>query len=68
MEEVLYNIEIHKDNGRYVGKLFSDMDGDKEFKNEHLEELLRDMTVDMQLSFEFPNIITNEMDGIQESF
>ncbi|MEF8848011.1 MAG: hypothetical protein V5A68_02645 [Candidatus Thermoplasmatota archaeon] len=68
MEEVLYNIEIHKDDGRYVGKLFSDMDGDKEFKNEHLEELLRDMTVDMQLSFEFPNIITNEMDGIQESF
>jgi len=56
-EETLYNIEIHKDdNGRYLGKLFSDVDGEKEFKNEHLDKLLRDMTIDMQLALdEFSN-------------
>jgi len=52
MEETLYNIEIHKDDSRYVGKLFSDVDGVKEFKNEYLDQLLRDITIDMQLALE----------------
>lgn len=52
MEETLYNIEIHKNEGRYLGKLFSDVDGVKEFKNDHLDKLLRDMTIDMQLALE----------------
>jgi len=52
MEETLYNIEIHKDESRYVGKLFSDVDGVKEFKNEYLDQLLRDITIDMQLALE----------------
>jgi len=53
MEETLYNIEIHKkDRGGYLGKLFSDVDGVKEFKNDHLDQLLRDMTIDMQLALE----------------
>ena len=60
MEEVLYNIEIKKDEDKYVGKLFSDVYGAKEFRNERLEELLRDMTVDMQLAFEFPSSRENE--------
>lgn len=59
MEETLYNIEIHKDDGckcKYVGKLFSDVDGVKEFKNEYLDQLLRDITIDMQLALdEFSN-------------
>lgn len=55
-EETLYSIEIHKDEDGYLGKLFSDVDGTKEFKNDHLDELLRDMTVDMQLALdEFSN-------------
>jgi len=37
MEETLYNIEIHKDDIGYLGKLFSDVDGVKEFKNEYLD-------------------------------
>lgn len=49
MEEILYNIEIHKNEGRYLGKMYSDTDGVKEFKNKHLGGLLRDMTIDMQL-------------------
>jgi len=52
MEETLYNIEIHKDEGGYLGKLFSDVDGVKEFKNEYLDKLLRDITIDMQLALE----------------
>ena len=52
MEETLYNIEIHKDTNGYLGKLFSDVDGVKEFKNEYLDQLLRDITIDMQLALE----------------
>jgi len=53
MEETLYNIEIHKNTGGgYIGKLFSDVDGIKEFKNEYLDQLLRDITIDMQLALE----------------
>ena len=52
MEETLYNIEIHKDDNGYLGKLFSDVDGVKEFKNEYLDQLLRDITLDIQLALE----------------
>jgi len=52
MEETLYNIEIHKDEEGYLGRLFSDVDGIKEFKNEYLDQLLRDITVDIQLALE----------------
>ena len=52
MEETLYNIEIHKDENGYLGKLFSDVDGVKEFKNDYLDQLIRDMTIDMQLALE----------------
>ena len=52
MEETLYNIEIHKDTDGYLGKLFSDVDGVKEFKNDQLDKLLRDITLDMQLALE----------------
>lgn len=52
MEETLYNIEIHKDEDGYLGRLFSDVDGVKEFKNEYLDQLLRDITVDIQLALE----------------
>jgi hypothetical protein len=52
MEETLYNIEIHKDEDGYLGRLFSDVDGIKEFKNEYLDQLLRDITVDIQLALE----------------
>jgi hypothetical protein len=52
MEETLYDIEIHKGNDAFIGKLFSDADGVKEFRNEHLDLLLRDITLDMQLALE----------------
>jgi len=52
MEETLYDIEIHRKKDRYLGKLFSDADGVKEFENEHLDLLLRDITLDMQMALE----------------
>jgi len=52
MEETLYNIEIHKSDGGFLGRLFSDVDGVKEFQNEYLDKLLRDITIDMQLALE----------------
>ena len=52
MEEILYNIEIHKDESRYLGKIYSDIDGVKEFNNKRIDELLRDITLDIQLALE----------------
>ena len=66
MEETLYNIEIHKDGSKYLGRLYSDVDGVKEFKNEYLDKLLRDITLDMQLALEeFSN--RTELSESQES-
>ena len=68
MEETLYNIEIHKGEGEYLGRLFSDVDGVKEFKNEYLDRLLRDITIDMQLALEeFSNRTSeyNETPGVK---
>jgi hypothetical protein len=63
MEETLYNIEIHRGRDGYLGKIFSDADGIKEFKNDHLDQLLRDMTIDMQLALEeFSNRSNEEFD------
>lgn len=59
MEEVLYNIEIHRDEGQYLGKIYSDIDGVKEFRNDRIYELLRDITFDMELALEeFSNRVT----------
>ena len=52
MEETLYDIEIHRGQDEYIGKIFSDVDGMKEFRSQHLDQLLRDITLDMQLALE----------------
>jgi hypothetical protein len=66
MEETLYNIEIHRNDSGYLGKLFSDVDGVKEFKNEYLDQLLRDITLDMQLALEEFSNRTAEFTESQE--
>jgi len=66
MEETLYNIEIHKHDAGYLGKLFSDVDGVKEFKNEYLDQLLRDITIDMQLALEEFSNRTSEFPELPE--
>ncbi|KYK23949.1 hypothetical protein AYK25_00860 [Thermoplasmatales archaeon SM1-50] len=52
MEEVLYNIEIHRNEGNYMGKIYSDIDGVKEFENNRIDRLLRDIIVDMQFALD----------------
>lgn len=66
MEETLYNIEIHKGKNGYLGRIFSDVDGVKEFKNDHLDQLLRDITIDMQLALEEFSNRSNELAETQE--
>lgn len=67
MEEVLYNIEIHKDTGGYLGKIYSDIDGVKEFNNEYIDRLLRDIIFDMQLALdEFSNRSADFAEGMEE--
>jgi len=67
MEEVLYNIEIHKDTGGYLGKIYSDIDGVKEFNNEHIDRLLRDIIFDMQLALdEFSNRTADFAENVEE--
>ena len=67
MEEVLYNIEIHKDLGEFLGKIYSDIDGVKEFKNERIDRLLRDIIFDMQLALdEFSNRSADFAEGPDE--
>ena len=67
MEEVLYNIEIHKDAGGYLGKIYSDIDGVKEFNNEYIDKLLRDIIFDMQLALdEFSNRSADFAEGMEE--
>ena len=66
MEETLYDIEIHRGDDIYIGKIFSDGDGVKEFESEHLDQLLRDITIDIQLTLEefyqHPHNFTDSME------
>jgi hypothetical protein len=67
MEETLYDIEIHRGDDRYIGKIFSDVDGVKEFTSEHLDQLLRDITIDIQLTLEeFSQHRTRFPDSVEE--
>lgn len=67
MQEVLYNIEITKVESKYLGKIYSEVDGVKEFKNDHIDRLLSDMTVDMQLTLEgFSGHHANYEEGMDE--
>lgn len=67
MEEILYNIEINRSDGGYMGKMYSDIDGVKEFQNERIDRLLRDIIIDMQLALdEFTNRTADLGEGIEE--
>ncbi len=52
MEEVLCNIEIIKDNYNFVAKIQSDIGGMREYKSSNFEEVLEQMTMDLQEEFE----------------
>lgn len=52
MEEVLCNIEIVKDNNNFIAKIQSDIGGMREYKSQNFEEVLEQMTMDLQEEFE----------------
>ena len=51
MEEPLYGIEIQKEGDVYLGRMYSDGGNVKEFKNQKIDLLFRDMIYDMRLAF-----------------
>ena len=56
MEEPLYGIEIQKEGGIYLGRMYSDGGNVKEFKSHKIDLLFRDMIYDMRLALgEFSN-------------
>ena len=61
MEEILYDVEIHRNDGQFVGKLYSDFDGIKEFSNDRIDKLLRDIILDMQLAHDQFSSRTGEL-------
>ena len=52
MEESLYGIEIQKEGGIYLGRMYSDGGRVKEFKSHKIDLLFRDMIYDMLLNSE----------------
>jgi hypothetical protein len=50
VQEELYDIEIKKDGNNYKGKIYSNEFGIKEFSNNKIESLLRDITYDIRLA------------------
>ena len=55
MEEILCTIDVCKDNNLFIGKMFSDIDGEKNFENERIDCLLRDIINDIQLCHDESN-------------
>ena len=51
MEETICRIEVLKDEAGYVVRVTSSLDGTKEFRHDNIETLLRDVSMDLQLSY-----------------
>jgi len=52
MEELLYSVEIYKNDTDYSGKIFSNNNEVKEFHSKNIDDLLRDIISDMELDHE----------------
>lgn len=52
MEEALCHIEITEEGGEYLAKVQTELGGVREFKNNDLEEVLRQVVIDLQEEFE----------------
>jgi hypothetical protein len=52
MEEVLCNVELIKENNDYIAKIQSDLGGLREYRSPNFEEVLEQMTMDLQEEFE----------------
>jgi hypothetical protein len=52
MEEVLCNVELIKEHNDYIAKIQSDLGGLREYRSPNFEEVLEQMTMDLQEEFE----------------
>ena len=52
MEEILCNVEIVKDNNNFIARIQSALGGMREYKSSNFEEVLEQMTMDLQEEFE----------------
>ena len=52
MEEILCNVELVKENNDFVVRIQSDLGGMREYKSSNFEEVLEQMTMDLQEEFE----------------
>jgi len=52
VEEPLCSIEILKDNNNFVARIQSEYGGNREYKSSNFEEVLEQMTMDLQEEFE----------------
>ena len=52
MEEVLCNVELVKDNNNFIARIQSDFGGMREYKFTNFEEVLEQMTMDLQEEFD----------------
>jgi signal recognition particle subunit SEC65 len=66
MEEILYDVEIRKTGSKFLGRIYSDVDGVKEFKNERIDRLLRDIIFDMQLAYDEFSNRSGDFEGLEE--
>ena len=52
MEEVLCNVELVKDNNNFIARIQSAFGGMREYKSTNFEEVLEQMTMDLQEEFD----------------
>ncbi len=52
MEEVLCNVELVKDNNNFIARIQSDFGGMREYESTNFEEVLEQMTMDLQEEFD----------------
>jgi hypothetical protein len=52
MEEALCHIEITDESGEYLAKVQTELGGVREYRSNDLEEVLRQVVIDLQEEFE----------------
>ena len=52
MDEILYHIEIYRNDTEYLGKIFSNNNEVREFHNKNIDDLLSNMVFNIELDYD----------------
>ena len=52
MDEILYRIEIYRNDTEYLGKIFSNNNEVREFHNKNIDDLLNNMVFNIELDYD----------------